>query len=417
MKQLFRDRRFALLALGQAVNGIGSWAALVAIWGFASYRFHAGPGELVLLGLGWGLPPFLFGPLAGVVIDRLDPRRVTMVANTASAAVSVTMIFAGSFERLLLLAVLHGVGKAFSVPALDALPARLVSRDRLFSANAVLSMAIDLSIVGGPLVAAGVIAVAGLGAAFAVDAATYVIGALAVAFVRLRPIERDGDVMRTGPWREALEGLRITWGAAAARPLMVLAAAIWLSFGMYAVLEPLYVRDVLGSPVSTFAFLQTAFGIGLVGTGLVLPRIRRFLGTAVALAAVVTASGMAAALYVGTHVVAVAFVGVFAWGVTVALFNAPARTLLMAATPEHAHGRVMSTWRTVNAAAHLAPSMLTGGLAAVIGVQATMLVGASAAGLVGLATLVVCLRRRAAGAAPVSEPASPPSELVLEPVA
>ena len=46
--QLLRDRRFALLVTGQAVNGIGSWCAIVALWGFASFRFDAGPGATAL---------------------------------------------------------------------------------------------------------------------------------------------------------------------------------------------------------------------------------------------------------------------------------------------------------------------------------------------------------------------------------
>ncbi len=64
--QLLRDRRIALLVAGQAVNGIGSWCAVVALWGFASFRFDAGPGAIALLGLAWSLPPVLLGPLVGV---------------------------------------------------------------------------------------------------------------------------------------------------------------------------------------------------------------------------------------------------------------------------------------------------------------------------------------------------------------
>src|SRR4051812_11936566 len=169
MSLLRQNRRFALLTLGQAVNGIGSWAALVAIWGYAAYRFDVGASQLALLNLAWGLPPVLLSPVAGLVIDRVGPRRVGMVADLFAAGVSFAMIGAGSFNALMALAVLHGVGKAFALHAFDARPARLVDRDQLFSANAVLQAASDSSIVLGPMVAAGVIAVAGPGAAFGFD--------------------------------------------------------------------------------------------------------------------------------------------------------------------------------------------------------------------------------------------------------
>ncbi len=54
---LLHDRRLALLVAGQALNGIGSWCAIVALWGFASFRFDAGPGAIAVLGLAWALPP------------------------------------------------------------------------------------------------------------------------------------------------------------------------------------------------------------------------------------------------------------------------------------------------------------------------------------------------------------------------
>ena len=46
--------------------------SLVALWGFASFRFDAGPGAIALLGLAWALPPVLLGPLAGRVIGGDD---------------------------------------------------------------------------------------------------------------------------------------------------------------------------------------------------------------------------------------------------------------------------------------------------------------------------------------------------------
>ena len=136
--QLLRDRRLALLVAGQALNGIGSWCAIVALWGFASFRFDAGPGAIALLGLAWALPPLLLGPLAGVPIDRFGPKRVIMVADALAAVVSLAFLLAGSFPVLVALAALHGVTSSFSEPALRALPPRLVADDDLVQANALL---------------------------------------------------------------------------------------------------------------------------------------------------------------------------------------------------------------------------------------------------------------------------------------
>ena len=386
MSLLRKDRRFALLAVGQAVNGIGSWAALVAIWGYAAYRFDVGASELALLNLAWGLPPVLLGPVAGLVIDRVGPRRVALVADVFAAGVSLAMIAAGSFGALMALAILHGVAKAFALPAFDALPARLVSRDRLFTANAVLTAAADSSIVLGPVVAAGVIAVAGPGAAFGVDALSYLVGAAVLVPLRLRPLEQEP--VRGRALNDITEGLRTVARSPGAPALFALGSMLWLSFGAFMVLEPVYVRDVLGAPVTTFALLQTAFGIGLVGTGLlVAPRLHRRLSTVAGLATVIVATGLGAAAYGGTAVVGVAFAGVFTWGVTVALFSAPARTLLMRLTPDHTHGRVMASWRMAQSVGHLLPVAAVGFLVEQAGVQAVLIGTGALVSCTGLAIL------------------------------
>jgi hypothetical protein len=70
-----RSRQFALLFVGYAVNAIGTWATLVAMWGFAAYKFHSGPAGIALIALTWSLPRAAIGPFAGIPIDRLSPKR------------------------------------------------------------------------------------------------------------------------------------------------------------------------------------------------------------------------------------------------------------------------------------------------------------------------------------------------------
>lgn len=207
-----------------------------------------------------------------------------------------------------MLAAVHGVTKAFALPAYDALPARLVEPGRLFETNAILGAATDLSIVVGPLLAAGVISAWGNKAAFVADAMSYVVGAAVLAPLRLRP--RATESIRARARDELREGLRVVRTRPAAVSLFLLGFAMWMSFGTFGVLEPLYVRDILHSPVTTLALLQVAFGVGLVGTGLALPLVRRALDRPASLGLVTIAAGAAAALYGGTSVVAIAFVGV-----------------------------------------------------------------------------------------------------------
>ena len=391
---LFRSRPFALLFTGYALNAIGSWAALMAMWGFASYRFHAGAGQIALIGLAWAVPSAVLSPLAGVPIDRLGPRRVLLVAYGLGSATSVAMALAGTLRTLILLGAFHGAVQAFARPAGDALPPRLVDDGDLLAANALLGSASESAIVFGPLLAAAAIALAGLRGAFVADAVTFWIGMAAVLPLRLRPVaagprpDQAPDV-QGGLRAELTEGLRVARGSPVVRFTLVLSAAVFLTWSTFMVIEPLYVRDVLHRSPTVFAMLQTAFGVGLVGTGLVLPRIGDRVATTRALSGSVLLSGLAAATYIGTHSVAVAFVGVFLWGVDVAFYSAPSRTLLQRGSPVHAHGRVLALYRALHSWSDVLALPLAALVAGALGPRVAGLAIAAVAGAAGTSGLLL----------------------------
>lgn len=386
---LLRQRRFALLFAGQAINGIGSWTALIALWGYAAYHFDSGAREIGLLALCWSAPAAVLGPLAGVPVDRLGPRRVLIGAYLAASVASLALSFAQTLTQLAMLAVGYGFCRALANPAADALPPRIVAEKDLLAANALLGAAQESAIVFGPLVAAGSIAVGGLRAAFLVDAVTYLVGVAVVLPLVLSPAPPQA---RTRLRTELAEGLALAVRRPLLRYVMLLSSAVFLTWAAFVVVEPLYVRDVLGRSSSQFALFQVAFGIGLVLTGLALPRLGERVAGPRALAGAVLLSGITAGLYVGTRSVAVAYLGVFLWGVDVAFFGAPARTLLQRGAPVHAHGRVLALNRTVHSVADLVALPLTGVAAGAVGVQATGLSVATFAGLAGAAGLLLAGR-------------------------
>ena len=384
--RLLRRGPFALLCAGSALNAIGSWAALIAIWGFASSSFHASASQIALLGLAWSAPSALVGPLAGVPVDRFGPRVVLVASDALGMATTLAMAFAHSFGLLAGLAFGSGLVQAAGLPAGQSLPPRLVDDADLLEANALLAMADQSAIVLGPLVAATVIAAANVRTTFYVDAFTFLVGAASILPLRLRPLTAPPG--RESVWREVQAGLQLAWSTPVVRRTLSLAAAAFASWGAFFVLEPLYVRDVLHRSSALLGLFQTAFGIGLLGTTAVLPRIGDRLASVRVLAVSVAVSGVAAATYVGTHLVAVAFVGVVAWGVDMAFFEPPMQVLLQRATPTSAHGRILALSSTADGVAEVVAIPLTGLCVGVLGVRGSgVLVGALAvaAGLAGWA--------------------------------
>ncbi len=412
--QLLRDRRLALLVAGQAVNGIGSWCAIVALWGFASFRFDAGPSAIALLGLAWALPPVVLGPLAGVPIDRLGPKRVLMVADGLAALVSLTFLFAGSFPALVALAALHGITSAFSEPALRALPPRLVGDEHLVQANAVLGAASQSAIVVGPVLAAVAIGVLGIEGAFVIDSLTYVVGVLVLIPVVIGA-GAGADARRESTVRgEIREGFQVVWRRPRLRLLMGMSGSVYVIWGAFLVIEPVYVRDVLHGSATTLALLQATFGVGLLATTLVVTRLGERVARVRIAAVAAAASGVAATLYIGTAVPAVAFLGIGVWGCVTSFFVVPARTLMQRVSPVETHGRVMALDGTVNSGGHLLALPLVGLAAAAVGVQVAGIAFAAIPITGGLVTLWR-VRRDAPAPAPGLTPFCP--ETSVEPAA
>src|SRR3954454_9554789 len=410
---LLRDRRFALLAFGQAVNAIGSWCALVALWGFARFRFDAGPADLALLGLAWALPAVLLGPVAGLPVDRFGPKRVIVVADTLAAGVALLFLLADSFSALILLGAVEGITKAFSEPAFQALPPRIVPDDRLAAANGVLSTASMSAIAFGPLLAAVSIASFGVEGAFVVNAATYLVGVLVLLPFRIGPAAVPAGTEPRGVVAEIHEGLQVVRTRPELRRLFVLAASVYLIWGAFVVVEPIYVREGLHGTPTLFAMLQSTFGVGLVATGIGVARLGdRLVRWAVVCGAAIGCA-IGAALYVGTANVAVAFIGLFLWGVVTALLISPMRTLMQRSAPVETHGRVFAFDGMVHSTADLVSLPVVGLAAGLIGVHAAGVAMAAVPLTGGLLTWRNV--RRSRHAVPVAGVATPEPVVVPEP--
>ncbi len=413
---VLRARGFSALLVGQAVNETGNWVALVAIWGFAAFRFDAGPAELAVLFVVLSVPGALLGPVLGVPIDRLGPRRTLLLANALGAVDALALTQAGSYGTIILLALPLGLVETVSAASIDALPPRLVDDSQLTRANALLGGADNLAVVVGPVLAAAVNVRWGLVGAFTLDALTYLVGVVlalrlpptppyrvavsgAVPPTRTAPVSVVASLADAGPaptaetglvastWRELRDGMAIARRNNGVRWTLGVAGATYLLWSLFGMLEPLYVRDVLGRSDTVFALLQTGFGVGLVSAGLLVAWLGERVASPAWVAAATIASGATAALYVGTESLAVAFVGAFLWGVDIAFFYAPVKTLLQRYAPPAAHGRILSLNQSLESVASLLIAPVVAGVLAGAGVQALGVAGGVAIAVAGVGAL------------------------------
>lgn len=372
--------RTGTFLVAEAFSAIGSWATAVVIWGYAAYEYDATAADVSLVGLAFSLPPVLFGPVAGTVVDRIGPKATLALAKALGVASALLLLAADSFHALAALSALHGVSMAFSYPALQALPPRIVGDEHLARTNALVGMTDELAIVFGPVVAGVGIALFGFRGAFVFDAATYAVGIAVLPLVHLRPIRHDGDeaggdgeaAEPTVRLRDSFEGWKLIARSDVLRRAVSLTFLVHLLYGAALLCEPLYVRDTLERSPGVFAALQTVFGVFMLSGGLLAARVGDRIATLRWVGAGVAASGLTAVVYLGTPWVAVAFLGVGLWGVATAIITGPSRTVLQRSAPERAHGRVLSADLMSGSTGELVGLGVAGLLVSAVGVPWTM---------------------------------------------
>lgn len=404
-------RGFPLLLAGEAVNATGSWVAVIAIWGFAAFEFDAGAGDLALLFVVLSLPGAFLGPLLGVSIDRFGAKRMLVVANGLGMVNALALTQADSYLTIILLALPLGLIEALAAASLDSIPPQLMDDEHLVTANAFLGGAQDLAIIVGPILAAAVNVRWGLAGAFVVDAATFLVGAVVAGVLRVPRVPTRAGAAAS-PWREVRAGFTLVRRSEGLRWTLGVVGSVYLLWALFGLLEPLYVRDVLGESDTTFAVLQAIYGVGLVGAGLTLAVVGDRIARPRYVAIAIVASGATAALYVGTHSLVVAAVGVFLWGVDVAFFYVPAKTLLQRFAPTEFHGRVLSLNQSLEPAAGMIVTPLGALALGVVGVQLLGVLGGVVAAIGGLVALRWGWRLTVPAPVPVDPRAGMPREAI-----
>jgi MFS family permease len=378
-----RNRDFALLWGGLTVSLLGDGVYLVTV-AWQTYELSNTPTALSVVGAAWTLPTVLLLIPGGVLSDRADRRRLMLLADILRAlviAIIAVLSISGEIElwMLLVLVALYGVGDALFLPSATAITPTLVPPDQMVEANALEYVMRPIAYsFAGPAIGGLLVAAAGPGVGFAVDAASFAISATFIAAMRPRP----GPVPEAT--RSAFGEARAGLGYVRSQPwvwatLAFASLTIFAFYGPLQVLLPFHLKNDLGYGAGTFGAVLAASGVGSILAALAtgqwgLPR--RFI------------TWMYIAWGVATLEVSVFAIAELPWQfMAVALVAGALNTsanvvwgsLLRTRVPGDLLGRVSSIDWQMSIALTPLSFALAGPIAEAVGTEATML----AAGLIG----------------------------------
>ncbi|MFC4147110.1 MFS transporter [Micromonospora mangrovi] len=274
-----RVAAFRSLWLAVLASNIGTWMQTVGAQWLLVDRPNA-PTLVSLVQTASMLPVLLLALPAGALADTLDRRRLLIGVQGFLAAVGVLLTALTAADRmppalLLTLTFGLGVGQALTLPAWQAVIPELVPRAQLVSAAALGSISVNLARSVGPAVAGLLVAQAGVAVVFAVNAASFVI--FAVALLRWRPARPDTHHLPERFTAALRAGGRYVRHSPVVRRILLRAALFVVPGSALWALLPLVASRRLGLGAGGYGVLLGALGVGAVAGALVLPRIRRVL--------------------------------------------------------------------------------------------------------------------------------------------
>jgi MFS family permease len=270
-----------LANLGDGV--LGTMAPLVAL------SLTSSPFQISLLSAAAWLPWLVLGLVAGVVVDRVDRRRVQVVALAARAGVlaagaalgatgSLTMIW------LVLLVLAYGVTEVFADLGATSIIPDLVPADRLSAANGrvIGVQQVTNSFLGAPL--AGVLVVVGVGIGFGTSSALAALAAVVLAVGlrgSFRKARQGGQDARPDAWRELRDGLGFLFGHPVMRPLVIAGSVLNFAFTGYFAVFVLWAvgpGSALKLTEAQYPLLMLGFAAGAVLGSLLVEKVQRRFG-------------------------------------------------------------------------------------------------------------------------------------------
>jgi MFS family permease len=406
-------RNFRIYFTGQAISFTGTWMQQIAASWLVLQLTHSAVavGALALVQL---LPVTVLGLFVGTVLDRFDVRRTAILCESVSlvlamALAALTLGGVVTVTEVFVLAALQGIVNAVDGPARHSLVFQMVGRKDLPNAVALTSSLGTTARILGPALGGLVVALAGAGVCFALNAASFL--AILVCLLSLdtsamlKPVRDRGATVMGG----AADGLRFVAGSRTAGVAFAVVFMLATFAFNYNVLLPLLAARTLDSGAATFGLLAAIFGAGALCGALInatsgRASVRRLLIGAAGFGIFELILGPQSSLVP----VCVLLLGA---GVCYTLWGTNALTVMQLQAPEHLRGRAVAMYFFAFLGGAPLGGLLAGWLVAVGGTELAFGVGGAVSVTTAVFGIVVLSRAQISAGQRVSIAATASSML------
>jgi len=384
-------RNYRLYWTGIFLSAIGSWVQNTA-QGWLVYDLTHSKLMLGVVGFVGSLPVTFLTLLAGVLADRVDRRKLLFGTQAVLMVSAFTLGLLTSLGivavwHVMMLALMSGFASAFDMPVRQSVVPTLVGKRHIMNAIALNSTAFNSARIIGPALAGILVTSIGLGKCFYVNSASYLAFIAAIAMIRInsvRTVEEQPSI-----WTDFRSGLAYVASHSTIRTLVCLAAVPSLFAMPYAMLMPVFAREVLGVGLKGLGLLMSSVGVGGLAGALTLAVLSKSERKGLILTAASLLLPVALILFANSKHFGLSELFLVGVGFSNLAYLASLNSLIQSIVPDELRGRVVGIY--MFAFVGLAPvgSLMMGALAQAIGAPMALTAGGMVCAACALLVLVL----------------------------
>jgi MFS family permease len=347
-KELFKAfsaKNYRVYFAGQGISLIGTWMQRTTM-GWFVYRLTDSPFLLGLILFFSQIPSVFIGPFSGVWADRwnrLTILKITQFASFLQATTLAVLVITNHIQiwHIVILSLMSGAIEAVDAPARQSFVIELVEKKSLLTnAIALNSAMFNGARLIGPAVAGIIIGFSNEGFCFLINGISYI--AVIISLFLIRVPKRASASHEFSMVQNIREG----WNYAFSHlPIKFLLANITVltMFGMsYAVLMPIFAKDILKGTAETMGFLMSMAGLGALTGAMYLASRTSIKGLSRILAFTMTGLSLALILFSLSKTFIFSLFMMLLIGIGMSFQMATSNTILQSVVDDNMRGRIMS---------------------------------------------------------------------------
>ena len=261
-------RNFFTIWTGQAVSKFSSSVLQFAIVWYLTDKTGSGMVLSLAMFLGF-FPQAILGPVAGVVIDRFDRKKIMILSDAVIALVSFLLVAAGwtgylSVELILMVLLLRSVGTAFHSPCMQAVTPQIVPDSELTRCAGYSQTLSSVSDIFSPAAAAVLYQHWSLESIVMLDVAGAMIAVLTLAATVVPAVGKGKKSEKIRIWKEAMEGMEVLRRKKGIFGLVMVSGLYTIALMPTSALFPLMSMSYFGGTSTQASITEVVFSVGFM---------------------------------------------------------------------------------------------------------------------------------------------------------